>query len=62
MLIIVQSIINIGSAVGILPIKGTTLPIISYGGSSKLATCTKIAVLLRIDFETKMRKIQAFKR
>lgn len=62
LLIIIQSIINIGSSIGILPIKGTTLPIISYGGSSKLITCIKIAILLRIDFETKMNKIQAFRR
>ncbi|WP_177419104.1 putative lipid II flippase FtsW [endosymbiont of Lamellibrachia barhami] len=46
-----QSFINIGVNVGLLPTKGLTLPFISYGGNSIIVTCLVIAVLLRIDHE-----------
>ncbi len=48
-----QTLINIGVNTGLLPTKGLTLPLISYGGSSMLVTCVAIALLLRIDFETR---------
>jgi len=38
---------------GALPTKGLTLPLMSYGGSSMLANCVGIALLLRIDYETR---------
>ncbi len=41
-------IINIGVNIGLLPTKGLTLPLISYGGSSLIMTCSMIALLLRI--------------
>ncbi|PLK58738.1 cell division protein FtsW [Candidatus Palibaumannia cicadellinicola] len=57
-----QTLVNLGAAVGMLPIKGLTLPLISYGGSSFLIMSTAIMLLLRIDFESRMVKYQAFTR
>ena len=45
--------VNVGAASGMLPTKGLTLPLISYGGSSLVIMTTAIALLLRIDFETR---------
>ena len=49
----VQGIINIGVNMGVLPTKGLTLPLLSFGGSGILANCLAMAVLLRIDFENR---------
>ena len=49
----VQAIINIGVNMGVLPTKGLTLPLLSFGGSGILANCIAMAVLLRIDFENR---------
>ena len=49
----VQAIINIGVNMGVLPTKGLTLPLLSFGGSGILANCLAMAVLLRIDFENR---------
>ena len=46
-----QTLINIGVNVGVLPTKGLTLPFISYGGSSMLINCLVVGVLLRIAYE-----------
>ena len=51
--IAIQFIVSIGVNCGILPTKGLTLPLVSYGGSSMLANCIAIALLLRIDFESR---------
>ncbi len=48
-----QVLINIGVNMGILPTKGLTLPLMSYGGSSILINCAAIALLVRIDYETR---------
>ncbi len=42
-----QAFINIGVNMGILPTKGLTLPLMSYGGSSITITCIAMALLLR---------------
>lgn len=46
-----QTLINIGVNVGLLPTKGLTLPLISYGGSSVWVTCAALGILLRISYE-----------
>jgi cell division protein FtsW len=46
-----QAFINLGVNMGILPTKGLTLPLMSYGGSSMVAMCVAVALLLRVDFE-----------
>ncbi|VVM18851.1 Cell division protein FtsW [uncultured Gammaproteobacteria bacterium] len=39
--------------IGLMPIKGFTLPLISYGGSSMIFTIIALALLLRIDMENR---------
>jgi len=48
-----QAMINMGVTSGALPTKGLTLPLISYGGSSMLVMCTVLALIMRIDHETR---------
>jgi cell division protein FtsW len=48
-----QSLINMGVNMGVLPTKGLTLPLMSYGGSGILANCLALAILLRIDWENR---------
>ena len=49
----VQALINMGVNMGLLPTKGLTLPLMSFGGSGLLANCIAIAILLRIDWESR---------
>ncbi|MBM3350565.1 MAG: putative lipid II flippase FtsW [Betaproteobacteria bacterium] len=49
----VQGIINMGVNMGVLPTKGLTLPLLSFGGSGIMANCIAMAILLRIDFENR---------
>lgn len=44
-----QTIINTSMTVGLLPITGMTLPLMSYGGSSLIATCLAIGLLVNIS-------------
>ena len=48
-----QAFINVGVNMGVLPTKGLTLPLMSYGGSSLIVMCVVIAMLLRADYETR---------
>jgi len=48
-----QAFINIGVTMGVLPTKGLTLPLMSYGGSSLVIGCVAIGLLLRIDHESR---------
>jgi cell division protein FtsW len=50
----VQAFINAGVATGLLPTKGLTLPLMSYGGSALLSTLVALAILLRIDRENRV--------
>ena len=49
----VQTLINMGVNMGVLPTKGLTLPLMSFGGSGILINCVALAVLLRIDYENR---------
>jgi len=49
----IQTFINMGVNMGILPTKGLTLPLMSFGGSSIVANCIALAVLLRVDWENR---------
>lgn len=49
----VQAFINMGVNMGVLPTKGLTLPLMSFGGSSIVANCIALAVLLRVDWENR---------
>jgi cell division protein FtsW len=49
----VQTLINMGVNMGVLPTKGLTLPLMSFGGSGLVANCVALAVLLRIDWESR---------
>ncbi len=49
-----QALINMGVTSGALPTKGLTLPFISYGGNSLVICAVAVAILLRIDFETRL--------
>ncbi len=49
-----QSMVNVGAATGIIPTKGLTLPLISYGGSSLIIMSIAVSVLLRIDHECRL--------
>jgi cell division protein FtsW len=49
----VQTLINMGVNMGVLPTKGLTLPLMSFGGSGILANCLALVILLRIDYENR---------
>jgi cell division protein FtsW len=51
----VQTFVNMGVNLGLLPTKGLTLPLMSYGGSGVLINCIGLAILLRIDYENRLR-------
>ena len=57
-----QTAVNIGASAGILPTKGLTLPLVSYGGSSLIIMSVAVAILLRIDFELRVDGVQALGR
>jgi cell division protein FtsW len=48
-----QAFINMGVNLGALPTKGLTLPLMSYGGSAILVNLVAIAIVLRVDYESR---------
>jgi cell division protein FtsW len=50
-----------GVNMGLLPTKGLTLPLMSFGGSGIFANCVALAILMRVDYESRrlMRGLQA---
>lgn len=49
----IQAFIHMGVNVGLLPTKGLTLPLFSYGANSIVTCCILVAILLRIDLENR---------
>jgi rod shape determining protein RodA len=49
-----QVLINIGMVIGILPVVGVTLPLMSYGGTSLLITILCVALLLNVYARRKL--------
>jgi cell division protein FtsW len=49
----VQALINMGVNMGLLPTKGLTLPLMSFGGTGLLVNFVALAILLRIDWENR---------
>jgi len=49
----VQAFINMGVNMGVLPTKGLTLPLLSFGGSGIVANCIALAVVMRVDYENR---------
>ncbi len=58
----IQASVNLGVNLGILPTKGLTLPFMSYGGNSLIVSCMMVAVILRIDYETRQLQTTEAKR
>lgn len=52
-----QAAINMGVNAGLLPTKGLTLPLLSYGGASIVVNCMVVALLLRIDHENRWQSL-----
>ncbi len=48
----IQALLNMGVNMGMLPTKGLTLPLMSYGGSSVVVMCVALGLVLRIGLET----------
>ncbi|MFC0266942.1 putative lipid II flippase FtsW [Kushneria aurantia] len=57
-----QSFINVAVNAGLLPTKGLTLPLLSYGGSSLIVSGAMVGVLMRVDGENRGRLRAARKR
>ncbi|EED36121.1 cell division protein FtsW [Luminiphilus syltensis NOR5-1B] len=49
-----QAFVNMGVSSGLLPTKGLTLPLISYGGSSLIISCVMLAIVLRIEHNNRL--------
>ncbi|MCQ4144114.1 MULTISPECIES: putative lipid II flippase FtsW [Vogesella] len=56
----IQTFFNVGVNMGLLPTKGLTLPLMSFGGSAMLCNLASLAVLLRVDYENR-RLMRGFK-
>jgi cell division protein FtsW len=54
-----QALVNIGVNMGILPTKGLTLPLVSYGRSSLVITLIGLGLLFRIDLENRSHRVKA---
>ena len=55
--LVFQTAINIGMNIGLLPIAGVTLPLISYGGSSLLSTMISLGILEGISRQRSREKV-----
>ena len=55
-LIVLHAVINLGVVLGLLPTKGSTLPFISYGGTSLVVNFISIGILLNISSQLSMKR------
>ena len=55
----IQAFINMGVTMGMLPTKGLTLPLMSYGGGSMIVMCSAVGLLLRVHNEAVQRQRSA---
>jgi cell division protein FtsW len=60
--VLVQALVNIGAVLGLLPITGVPLPLVSYGGSALLPTMLGIGMLLSFARPREMRRRRLFRR
>jgi cell division protein FtsW len=58
LLIALQAYINMAVNTGLLPTKGLTLPLVSYGGSSLVVSCVTIGVIARVQMEVEDQRAQ----
>jgi rod shape determining protein RodA len=49
-----QILVNVGMTLGIMPVTGVTLPLMSYGGSSVIATFLAIGLLQSIHTQARL--------
>lgn len=56
-----QAFVNMGVSAGLLPTKGLTLPLISYGGTSLITACALLGMVLRVAAELPQPKIKKAK-
>ena len=49
-----QVLVNVGMTLGIMPVTGITLPLLSYGGSSVLVTFIAIGILQSIHIQAQL--------
>ena len=54
--ILLHILINLGGLLGLIPLTGVPLPFLSYGGSYLMCLIASIAIVLRVDLETKIKK------
>jgi cell division protein FtsW len=54
-----QAAVNVGASAGIVPTKGLTMPLLSYGGSSMIIMTMAVVILMRIDHEIRLQRLQA---
>lgn len=52
-----QALINMAVNMGLLPTKGLTLPLLSYGGSSLIMVCAILGLILRVDYENRANRL-----
>jgi cell division protein FtsW len=57
-----QALVNMGVNMGLLPTKGLTLPLVSYGGSSLVVMCMSIGLVLRVAAEGQRASTQKSKK
>ena len=54
-----QAAVNVGASAGVVPTKGLTMPLISYGGSSMIVMTVSVVILIRIDHEMRIKSTHA---